>query len=156
MQEEIKSGDVRQVLCFFLSDQEYGVEMTDVREVIEPPPITYIPHTPPFISGVINLRGNIIAVLDFRNFLGLGGEGNREEGKRIIVIRAIDVTMGIIVDEISVVREVDFLATDPAPHSISGVDAAYIHGVIQMGDHPLILMDMGEVIKSDRIMELKE
>ena len=103
--------------------------------------ITKIPNTPPYVEGVVNLRGKIIPIVSLRTKLGLG-EADRDKATRIMVVEIEGRALGFIVDSVSEVLRIQ----DPkieAPPSITGSnDSAYIEGVINLADRILILLDL--------------
>jgi len=141
-------------LCFYLGDQEYAMDITQVREVLDPPPITYIPHTPDFILGVINLRGSIIAIIDLRRFLDLAERPQVKGQKKIMILSVRNKTLGVLADRISQVRALDFTELDPPPTTLGQVPMELIKGVKQMGDHPLIFLDLGKILEAPQLRQL--
>ena len=159
-EDQIKSGDVQQFLTFVLNDEVYGIGILHIREILEYDNLTVVPLMPDFISGVINLRGNVVPVVNLaRRF----DHQPREIGKRtsiiIIDIRDSDqqsVEVGIIVD---IVNEVIELAdTDIAAPPTFGarIRADFIKGMGKIDDNLMILLDVDHVLEINELSTIVE
>ncbi len=146
----------RQMVIFTLGQEEFGVDIGEVREIIRMEPITKIPHTPPYINGVINLRGGIIVVVDLG--LKLSIEHRKEDkNTRIIVIQVGGMTIGMIVDSATEVLRIKESQIQPAPAIIKEkIQGDYIEGVGVLGERLLILLDLSRVLETGEIEELKK
>ena len=142
------------VLCFYLGDQEYVADVTQVREVLDLSPITYIPHTPDFVLGVTNIRGSIIAVIDLRRFLDLPEQSQGKGRKKMMILSVHNKTLGALADHVSQVRTLDIDELAPPPKTLGQVDTELIKGVKQMGDHPLIFLDLSRILESPQLSQL--
>ena len=116
--EELKE-ETRQLVVFRLAQEWYGVEITKVKEVIKVEKITYLPSSPQYVAGIVNLRGNILSVTDLKRILGLPHE-ELTETTRIVAIEPRIMETGLLVDEISEAIEVPVSKIEP-PLS-SGLD----------------------------------
>jgi purine-binding chemotaxis protein CheW len=149
MAEELK------VIVFTLANEEYGIEVDKVRTIERMVPITRVPKTPPFVKGVINLRGIVIPVIDLRGRFGLP-ETEPEENTRIIIVAADDLEVGFIVDAANDVMDVMSDAIENPPEVIGGVKAKYLSGVAKVGDNRLlILLHLAEVLNRSEIIQLE-
>jgi purine-binding chemotaxis protein CheW len=141
---ELKNN-YRQLVAFFLANEEYGVTITQIQEVIRKPNITHIPGMPDFIEGVINLRGKVIPIIDLRKRFGL--EQMQESDKtRIIVANTSDQTIGLIVDGVSEVIHLPEDQIDPIPPTIASIDAEYLSGVGKMDRRLVILLNVEKLL----------
>lgn len=143
------------VLCFYLGEQEYATDITQVREVLDLAPITFIPHTPEFVLGVINLRGQIIAVVDLRKFFDLPGSADRNSREKIMILSLRDRTVGALTDSVSQVRSLDPAELGPPPATLGEIEAQFITGVKQLGKHPLIFLDLTRLLDSPALKALQ-
>ncbi|MFW5807756.1 MAG: chemotaxis protein CheW, partial [Spirochaetota bacterium] len=98
--EEVNEGEIVQLVTFMLDDVDYGVDILSVHEILRIPQITRLPNTPQFIKGVINLRGNVIPVVDIRSRFGFAPK-KLTDLSRIIVIEAENKQIGLLVDNVS-------------------------------------------------------
>lgn len=137
--------DLLQLVTFKLGNEEFGLEILKVKEIIKPVTITSMPNSPFYVEGVINLRGEVIPVISLRKRLGLE-ESEINSKTRIIVIETDKKTTGFIVDEVNEVLRIPENIMEPTPELVSSVDSDYITGVGKLEDRLLILMDI------DRIM----
>jgi len=137
--KELTESDVQlQQVCFKLGDSEYGIDIFHVREIIKPVEnMTPVPQAPFFVEGVIDLRGDIIPILDLKKRFDLG---KTEMGKstRIIVVKLSGTSgassgggmiVGFLVDEVTEVVRIKKSETQPAPGKVMGIDSEYIWGV---------------------------
>ena len=147
------NGEV-QLVVFKLGNEEYGVDITQVREIIKMKEITRIPNAPEFVEGVINLRGQITSVTDLRKRLGIGAHENNEQ-TRIIIVELDKSTIGMIVDSVSEVLRLSREDVDSTPSMAANVDTKYIRGVGKLKDRLLILLDLNKVLVQSEVKELE-
>jgi purine-binding chemotaxis protein CheW len=146
--------DELQVVVFTLDKEEYCVPVMQVREIVPHTQPTRIPHTPPFIEGVINLRGTITSVLDLRKRFGLG-DASHNDDTRIIVVDLAEESLGFLVDTVSEVLRLPSNTFEPPPPQVVSVDTTFIQGVGKVGDRLLILLDLEKVLSHTEMAELK-
>ncbi|MBN1824088.1 MAG: chemotaxis protein CheW [Endomicrobiales bacterium] len=135
----------QQLVVFDLANEEYGIAITQVQEIIRHSDITRIPGMPNFIEGVINLRGRIIPVIDLRKRFGLDLKAVSEE-TRIVVADAGDQTIGLVVDSVSEVINLTKDQIDPIPPTISAIDADYLSGVGKLEKRIVVLLDLAKLL----------
>lgn len=151
-----KTGIERQIIIFKLSDEEFGVDINEVREIIRVEQITKIPNTASYIKGVINLRGGIIVVLDLAMKLNLPAKKS-DKNSRIIIIEINNNTVGMIVDYATEVIRIDTSQIEPAPAIIKQkIDAEYIEGVGVLGERLLILLDLAKLLEAKEIEQIEQ
>jgi len=153
MADESKAGEEIQLVVFSLGREEFAVEVTQVREIMRMEEITRMPKTPHFVEGIINLRGQIIAVVELAKRLNLEG-GSRSGETRIIVVEAEDIKVGMIVDSVSEVLRVDADAVEPSPTLAMDVSAAYLQGVVKQDNRLIILLDLTKVLSLEEMAGL--
>jgi purine-binding chemotaxis protein CheW len=120
--------ELLELVVFSLGGERYGIEMSHVLEVIPLRDPTPVPCAPPFVLGVVNHRGRILPVLDFRRLLDLAGHGVGE-GSRVVAVRAGGMTFGIFADQVSRVERVGAHEVAPPPAAIAGDRQAFLLGV---------------------------
>jgi purine-binding chemotaxis protein CheW len=142
-----------QLVTFRLGDEEYAFDILSVREINRMMEITRVPRSPAFIEGVVNLRGNVIPIIDLRKRFGLPPR-ERDKSTRIIVSEVDRRVVGFIVDTVTEVLRIHADTVEP-PGDIAGIDAEYIKGVGKIEDRLLILLDVDRVLskKEKRILE---
>jgi purine-binding chemotaxis protein CheW len=140
--------DETQQVCFMLAGGEYGVDISLVKEIIKPTmEPTPVPQSPFFVEGVIDLRGDIIPIIDLKKRFGL--QPNEEQlPTRILVINMEDIIAGFLVDSVTEVIRVNKSTIQDAPGKIVGIDKEYIWGVTKRSpeSHLIMLLDIERVL----------
>jgi purine-binding chemotaxis protein CheW len=148
-----KTGEV-QLVIFDLSGEEFGLDISQVREIIRMQDITPVPKAPQFIEGVINLRGQIIAVMDLAKRFGLD-RTNRTEKTRIVVADVGGNTVGLIVDEVPEVLRISESNIDQTPSMIeTQIHADFIRGVGKMEKRLIILLNVNKILTSEEAKQM--
>jgi purine-binding chemotaxis protein CheW len=137
-------SESRQLVAFVLGNEEYGVPITRVQEIIRFTEPRSMPETPPHVGGVINLRGRIIPVVDLRQRLGATGE--RAEDSKIVIVELETATVGIEVDEVKEVLTVNADDCEPAPQGASAVSADVIDAVAKLEGRLLMILDLDRLL----------
>jgi len=141
------AGDL-QLVAFNVGRENFGVDVRKVEGVISLVDITRMPRAPDFVEGIINLRGQIIAVIDLAKRLGIEGT-ERSEKTRIVVVESRDVKVGLIADSPEVIT-ISAENVEPSPAiAVGGVESAFIKGVVKMDEKLLILLDVDEVLSEE-------
>lgn len=150
MGEEIK------VIVFALGQEEYGVEVEKVRTIERMLHMTRVPKTPPFVKGVINLRGVVVPVIDLRGRFGLP-EQDYTDNTRIILVAVGEMEVGLIVDMANDVIDVDMDTIQDPPEIVGGIRAKYLRGVAMIGEERLlVLLNLQEVLNKAEIIQLEQ
>jgi purine-binding chemotaxis protein CheW len=142
-------------LTFALGKEEYGLEILKVREIIGWMDITTMPRTPAYIKGVVNLRGQVIAVVDLRTKFGMEAAARTEQTCIIVVeIRHEQrkLSTGIIVDHVSDVLEIPGDNIEPAPCFGAMVATDFILGMGKVGESVKILLDIDKVLSAEEVI----
>ena len=151
-------GRENKYLTFTLANEDYGIGILKIKEIIGMMKITPVPRTPAFIKGVINLRGKVIPVTDLRLRFGMP-ETSYTERTCIIVVEIESQTglllMGIVVDSVSEVLSIKSESIDAAPSLGAKVDASYILGMAKTEGGVKILLDIDRILNEDEIAELE-
>lgn len=142
-------GELIQLVSFSLDNEEYGVDVLKVREIIRMPSITRVPNTPHYVEGVINLRGKVIPIINMRCRFGLA-ELETDKQTRIMVLDVEGELMGFIVDAVSEVIRISSSEIQPSPAVVtSGIDQECISGVINQADRLLVLLDLQKMFSQE-------
>lgn len=141
-------------LTFCLDEEEYGLEILKVREIIGLMTITAIPRTPIYVKGVINLRGKIIPVVDLRLKFGMVEIPATDE-TCIIVVQVGQVEVGLIVDRVSEVRDILAGEIENAPSFGEGVNTEFLLGIGKSGDKVTLLLDIDRVVGNSELEEME-
>lgn len=141
-----------QLVSFKLAQEEYGIEITRVQEIILMGEITRVPQTPVYIKGLINLRSTVIPIIDLRLRFGLASQAATDD-TRIMVINVRGKTMGIVVDAVSEVLRVSHDQIAPPPATVAGLGREYLTGLVKLENRLLILLDLDRILgEEDRVV----
>jgi purine-binding chemotaxis protein CheW len=143
-----------QVVSFKLGSEEYGVDIAQVQEINRMVAVTHVPRAPQFMEGVINLRGQLIPIIDLRARFGMP-RAEHTKNTRIVVTEIGTKRVGMVVDSVSEVLRLPLDAIEPAPEMITGVDTEYIRGVGKIEDRLIILLDLARIISGAEKRELE-
>ena len=131
----------RQFVGFRIGEEHYAIAITKIQEIILMKPITRLPQVPDSIEGLINLRGNVIPVVNMRKRFGLPAKDFDDE-TRTVVVNTHDKTVGCVVDEVTQVMRVSADQIQAVPISVSGAARRFISGVARLEDQLLIVLDI--------------
>ena len=137
----------RQLVIFRLQNEEFGVEITDVREIVKPQHITRLPHVADYIEGVTNLRGEVIPVICLRKRFGLEPQENTQE-TRIVILEVGGSLVGYVVDAVTETLRLPENAIEPPPSSIAGLRSDYLAGGGKLDERLLILLEVDKILGS--------
>lgn len=141
MSAESGIDEGRRLVVFHLGDEEYGVPITLVQEIIRHTPPRPVPGSAPHVRGVINLRGRIIPVVDLRDRFGMR-EGDLTKASRIVVADAGGNRVGLVVDGVSEVLMVPTESIEPTPEVAANADHEYLRGIAKLGERMIILLSL--------------
>ena len=153
---DIEADDVLQMVGFVVAEELFGVDILMVQEIIKNINITDIPDSPDFIQGVINLRGNIIPIIDLKKRLKLVEKTKpKSEDVWIIVLNISGRVTGFIVDRVTRVIKVQANMIKPPPELVvSGLKSDYIRGVCKQGQQLLVILDFNRILLVDEFKRL--
>jgi len=153
---ELRSNEGK-YLTFGVGDEEYGLEILKVREIIGYVEVTSVPQTPDYVQGVINLRGQVIPVVDMRSKFGMESV-ERTEATCIIVVEISSadgtISTGVVVDRVQEVLDISGEQIEPAPEFGDTVDTQFILGMGKIGESVKILLDIDKVLGGDEMAQL--
>jgi len=146
-------------LTFRLADEEYGVSILKIKEIIGVMPITTVPQTPDFVKGVINLRGKVIPVITLRKKFGMEEAEYTDKTCIVVVeilINAENVQIGIVVDTVSEVLNIKEEDIEDTPSFGTNLDTKYILGMAKMEGGVKILLEIDRVLSSEELEVLEK
>jgi purine-binding chemotaxis protein CheW len=144
-QRQADTGGTIQVVSFRLANEEYGIEITKVQEIILVGEITRVPQTANYIKGLINLRSTVIPIVDLRLRFAMPAEPPTDE-TRIMVMNVAGKTTGIIVDAVSEVLRIAKDQIAPPPPTVAGLGREYLTGLAKLDKRLLILLDADRIL----------
>lgn len=137
-------------LTFLLNEDEFGVEILKIREIIGILDITQVPQTADFVEGVVNLRGKVIPVIDLRIKFGMPRREYDEQ--TCIIVVDVGMMMGIIVDTVQEVHDIPAEQIEPPPRIGRSVDASFILGMGKVNNQVKILLNIDKVLSEDELV----
>jgi len=145
----------RQLVVFKIGSEEFAIDILLTKEVVVIREVTSVPETEDYVEGVMNLRGNLVPVIDLRKRLRARGT-NAEEEQRIIVVQLDRRVVGLIVDGASEVIRVSDTEIEPAPDIITELGIGYVLGVINFSGRFVTLIDLDKALSGEITNELDE
>lgn len=152
-------SDIRQYVTFQLAEESFGVEVIRTREILNLSPITQVPQTPDYMLGVINLRGQVVPVVDMRLKLGLEAKEQTQNTCIIVVEILINeeaLVVGLFADAVNEVLDIQENQIEPAPRLGTKINTAFIQGMGHIDDQLLILLDIDKVFNDDEVAIVTE
>lgn len=136
-----------QVVVFALAGELYGLDISRVQGIIKMPEVTRVPRAAEFVEGVINLRGEIVPIIDLRKRFGLAQQENSVD-TRIINVEMGDHLVGLIVDAVEEVLNIPSDVIEPPPDLVTTVDSAYLRSIAKLQGRLVILLDLDHVLST--------
>ena len=154
MEQHIKDLGSLQYVTFSLGEDLFGVEVTRAREILSATPVTTIPQTPEYLLGVINLRGQVVPVVDMRLKLGLSAKQETEDTCIIVVEVHVDgeeIIVGALADAVREVLEIRSDQIEPPPRLGTRLKTEFINGMGKIDEQFMILLNIDKVFNSDEL-----
>lgn len=160
---QIDRGEIHQYLTFKLADEIYAVNVANIKEVLGVPKITKVPRMPPFMSGIINLRGSVVPVLDLAKKFGIG-ETSQTIETSIIVTEILntkgdgtteELTIGIYSDLVQKVITIEPSEIEPPPKIGVAIDTAFIRGMGHVDSRFIIILDINKILTGSELQEIQ-
>jgi purine-binding chemotaxis protein CheW len=142
------AADIEQYLTFTLGDEHYGIEILKVQEIKGHSGITPIPNTPPYLKGIMNLRGTVIPVVDLRTRFSLDAQ-EYTKFTVIIVVTVGQKIVGLVVDAVSDVLDIPHAQVRPAPDLGARTDTRFISGLANVGEKLVVLLDIERLLSEN-------
>lgn len=155
MSEDLQNvrNDLLQLVTFTMGQEEFGVDILKVQEIIRMMEITKVPNAPHFVVGVINLRGKVIPIIDLRCRFGMPAQ-EPDNTTRIIVVELANKVVGFVVDSVSEVLRISSDTVEPGPSLAAGEDSEYISGIGKLADRLLLLVDLDSLLSGNELQGL--
>ena len=154
MVQSAKANDpIVQWVTFRLDQETYGINVMQVQEVLRVTEIAPVPGAPDYVLGIINLRGNVVTVIDTRERLGLSSK-EVDDSTRIVIIEADKQVVGILVDSVAEVVDLRMSEVESAPNVGNDESSKYIQGVATRNGELLILVDLNKLLTDEEWADL--
>lgn len=146
--EQVANNTVSQWVTFHLGDEIYGIDVLQVQEVLRITEISPVPGSPDYVLGIINLRGNVVTVIDARYRFGLPPK-DIDDASRIIVVDAFEKVIGLLVDNVSEVAYVPNAQIETAPNVGADDGDKFVSGVSNREGGLLIMVDLAKLLNAE-------
>ncbi len=146
---------VQQLIKFQVGDEVFGIGITQIHQILKPQEIFKVPNTPPFIEGLLNLRGKVLTVFNLRKRFNMPDKAN-DENTKIIIIKVGEYLLGFTVDSVTEIVRVpdeEFVETPP---SLTNFDKRFLSGVAKLGEKLILLLNLEKVLTPDEAEQVKE
>ena len=147
------TGEITQWVTFSLDDETYGIDVMQVQEVLRVSEVAPVPGAPHYVLGIINLRGNVVTVIDTRTLFGLTGR-DTDDGSRVVIIESNQQVVGMLVDGVAEVVDIPSNGIESAPSVGNDDSAKYIQGVFSRDDTLYILLELNKLLTDDEWNEM--
>lgn len=144
-----------QLVTFRLGQEEFGLDVFTVQKILRHEPVTPVPRAPRFVEGVLDVRGEVIPVLDLRKRFELPGT-DTDEDTRIVLVDFQGEPLGLVVDAVMEVLRVPETMLAPPPRYFKGLAQEFIRGIVRMDQRLVVLIDLEQVLSSDERIALHE
>lgn len=158
MSEKSESSG-QQYVTFRLENELFGVEVARAKEILSLTPITQVPQTPDYMLGVINLRGQVVPVIDMRRKMGLAAGGETEDTCIIVVDVQVDgevITVGALADAVREVMDIQSDQIEPPPKLGSRLKTEFITGMGKIDDQFIILLNIDRIFNTDELVLVQD
>ena len=145
-----KNETTMELATFYVGEALCGMDILKVQEINKLMEMTKVPQAPPYVTGILNLRGQIVTIIDLCKKLGLPSTDVNDESRNIIVSSKGE-HIGLLTERISDVVGIDWEKMEPPPANIGGVQGRFFKGVLKTEDRLIGILDIEEVLKDDQI-----
>ena len=154
-EDKVREEQMRQYVSFVLEGEEYGVPILSVQEIIRYETVTRVPQSANFIEGALNLRGQVIPVVNLRKKFGLEHR-DKNKSTRIIVVEVSGRVIGMIVDEVSEVLQIHAEHIAPPPPMGTTVNSEFISGMGKLDEKLIILLDIDRILTEEEKAQVQQ
>jgi len=148
-----------QLVTFQLSDELYGIDIMDVKEIVPFQEIRAIPNAPSYVEGLFNLRGEFIPIINLHKRFHLRKAQLGEDESLLsgfIIIDLDGIKLGVIIDKVERVISIEYSDIQPPPQMLTGIGAEYIQGVVNQKNGYLIILDIRKLFSSKELQKIEE
>ncbi|HEX5330949.1 chemotaxis protein CheW [Sulfuricurvum sp.] len=142
-------------LTFYLDEEQYGIAIDRIKEIIAIMKVTNVPKTPEYMRGVINLRGSIIPVVDTRLRFGMH-ERLPDMHTTIVIVEVEGISIGFIVDRVEEVATIDEAHLSEPPNFGGHIDTDFICSMAQIGENVVMILDVMKLFEADELLDLEQ
>jgi purine-binding chemotaxis protein CheW len=156
--EPVKTGKAMQIVVFKLGNEEYGMQIDHIKEVVITPNITRMPQSSAYIRGVANVRGNVIAILDLEERFNLERAILEKGSRYTLVVESDELRMGLLVSDVPNTITVNAAEINSSIGIVgdTGIDDNYIKGIVKSGNRLIILIDIFKVVDQEAVASMRK
>ncbi len=153
-EKKAQTEELLQLVSFNIGQEEFGLDIKSIQEINRMVEITRVPNAPDFVSGVINLRGKVIPIVDLRKRFGFSSKES-DKNTRIIVVELHNIVVGFVVDAVREVLRIPRSVIEPPPSIVAGIGSEYITAVGKLENRLLILLDLERILMEKEKQQLE-
>ncbi len=146
---------IQQLVKFYIADEAFGIGIKQIFQILKPQEVFKVPNTPPFIEGLINLRGKVMTVFNLRKRFNMPDKENDEDTK-ILVIRMDEYLLGFTVDSVSEILRVQDEDIVETPPTLTNFDKRFLSGVAKVEEKLILLLNLEKILTPDEENQVKE
>lgn len=141
-------SDILQLVTFYLCEEEFAVDILNIQGINKMVQVTKVPNSPDFVEGIINLRGQVIPLIDLRKRLGMQHKAY-DKSTRFIVVEIFKIVIGFIVDSVNEVLRIERNITEPPPSVVGSDTNEFITGIAKLDDRLITLLALDRILSKD-------
>lgn len=145
----------QQLIKFNIADEAFGIGITQIHQILKPQEVFKVPNTPPFVEGLINLRGKVLTVFNLRKRFNMPPKEN-DEATKILIVNMNDFLLGFTVDSVTEIVRIPDEDIIETPPSLTSFDKRFLSGVAKIDDKLILLLNLNKVLSTDEELEVKE
>ncbi|MGA2296513.1 MAG: chemotaxis protein CheW [FCB group bacterium] len=153
--EKSTLSELLQLVTFHLCDEEFAVDILNIQGINRMVQVTKVPNSPDFVEGIINLRGQVIPIIDLRKRIGMPPK-EYDKHTRFIVVEIQKIVIGFIVDSVNEVLRIDRGVTEPPPTVVGNIENEFITAIAKLEDRLITLLDLDKILSNDEKMSLEK
>lgn len=146
---------IQQLVKFYIADEAFGIGIKQIFQILKPQEVFKVPNTPPFIEGLINLRGKVMTVFNLRKRFNMPDKENDEDTK-ILVIRMDEYLLGFTVDSVSEILRIQDEDIVETPPTLTNFDKRFLSGVAKVEEKLILLLNLEKILTPDEENQVKE
>lgn len=144
-----------QLIKFMVADLTFGIEITQIHQILKPQQIYKVPNAAPYIEGLLNLRGRVLTVFNLRKRFSLPDKEN-DDNTKIIIVTMNEFLLGFIVDSVTEIVRIPDEDMEPTPPSLQGLDKRFLSGIGKVDEHVILMLDLSKVLSSEEEKEMAD
>jgi len=146
---------IQQLIKFSVADLDFGININQIFQIIKPQEVFKVPNTPPFIEGLINLRGKVLTIFNLRKRFSLP-EKTADEDTKVLIVNMNDMLLGFTVDNVTEIVRINDEEIVDTPATLKDFEHRFLSGVAKLGEKLILLLDLKKVLTPDEELQVQE